>query len=483
MKLPKRLYKFVRQHRIKAAKKGWIVKCFVTEGCDGEVQILSKNLGYRCAKCRKSLSADKWTYEIAAVDPLFQWLMDSILFVDMNDEDGFVLFNNKSAAARKFPPRRIAAALRHPILWDWFQRERIEHAAFDYNPLQRAVYLAGDQVPTYNLYHPPLWKRDAFYRAQGGLEMRDLIPGHDSLPPVYDTFLRHFVGNNEASFHYVIDWLANSLQGRNYTYLIAIGNQGVGKGTLGEILRKLHGDSNYRYVSDKILKGRFNAEVKHRTLIYIDEVHIEDNDKEALNRFKALVNPQLEIEGKGKDSITVENFTNYYLTSNHTDAIPLEGDDRRYSFIHLGPTALKDSTELLRGRTIEDYCNELLNDNNIDAFAHYLYHKNIQRNMHIPFVDGDKIDDIKDASLKNWQRWIMEEYFPARMGQTLRLRDIQDALKLELGIHMTYGRNHFDKLRRLFPNKFTLRWDYKIRERVVYVHNEGEDVAAVIPDE
>ncbi|MBK7962484.1 MAG: hypothetical protein IPK04_15625 [Bdellovibrionales bacterium] len=96
--------------------------------------------------------------------------------------------------------------------------------------------------------------------------------------------------------------MANSLQNRNLTILTAIGEEGIGKGILGEIMEDLHGKQNFIKVRDTVFKEKFNAPFENKTLVYVDEIKI--TTREALDRIKDVVNWQIEIEKRGRSSFS-----------------------------------------------------------------------------------------------------------------------------------------------------------------------------------
>ena len=44
-----------------------------------------------------------------------------------------------------------------------------------------------------------------------------------------------------------------------------------------------------------------------------------------------ITDRRVDVEQKGLEHIEIENFTNFIFTTNHSNAIPLEADDRRYA--------------------------------------------------------------------------------------------------------------------------------------------------------
>jgi hypothetical protein len=315
-------------------------------------------------------------------------------------------------------------------------------ARIEYNPHLEGPLTIDEAtgIHIYNQYRPPGWKSANFYHKQP-------LQVVTKLPAVMDRFLTHLTANHIESKEYLLDWISNSLRARNYTILTAIGEEGVGKGILGQVLEGLHGKDNFSLATDNIFKEKFNGKLENKTLVYVDEIAL--NNKQAHDRIKAVVNEALEIEKKGQDSVTRKNYASFYISSNNLDAIDIGSNDRRYSIIQLTDTKLV-GTELIND------INEILAPPTITEFALYLYGRKTSFNMLRPFRSA-RFEEVRSAGLSKWQEFLIEELLPENMGKTLPLKFIQEEIKLKCNLFEAPSRRRIEQLRNKFPEKFTIR--------------------------
>lgn len=326
--------------------------------------------------------------------------------------------------------------------WAAYRKKNCILAQFTYNPRLDSPLTIDPSlgVYVYNTFVPPKWRAGAYFHGEA------LVPV-TSIPPIYEEFFRHLTDNDNASYEYLLDWLATSLQGRNFTILTAIGNQGIGKGTLGEIMKRIHGESNFSEASDKVFKEKFNGKLEAKTLVYVDEIDLKT--KESHDRIKAVVNEYIEIEKKGIDAITVKNYASFYISSNDFDAIRPESDDRRYSVIQLTNTKL--ATTPLMGKLTE-----LLDGANIEALGKFLYFRPIARDMLFPFRSR-RFEEVKNASLADWELYILEEFIQEFKGGTPTIKAAQEALIGADVVSKAPGRRKFENLAKKYPKMFSVK--------------------------
>lgn len=108
--------------------------------------------------------------------------------------------------------------------------------------------------------------------------------------------------------------------------------EGVGKSYLGKILSRVYGDG-YNEVGPEVLEGSFNAWAVNKQFVMIDEAKGEHRRADSTRLRKLITEELIEINKKYVPQYTVRNRINYYLNSNHADAIEFSPDDRRF-FIH-----------------------------------------------------------------------------------------------------------------------------------------------------
>ncbi|MFA5584780.1 MAG: primase-helicase family protein, partial [Bacteriovoracaceae bacterium] len=304
----------------------------------------------------------------------------------------------------------------------------------------RITRVPGRIYSTFNIYQRPEW-----------MNHRENIT---DIPELYKDFFIHLTNNHQDSYEYLLNWIANSLQSRNKTMLVAVGDQGIGKGILGDILRELHGEENYTKTNDEILKSKFNMSLKYKTVVNIDEINIKNN-KYAFNRLKDLINDSIQIEQKGKDQTTIKNTASLYLSTNDNDALPWQDDDRRLSVIELTQTPLKDSPLVLNYDSEEDYVQELLKEENIKALGCYMLTRKINpKEMERRFL-CNKFTDLIANNLKDWEYWLINTWIPFNADpngdKLFTIKEVQDAISNKFPKIVPPGRGKLDALSKYYP--------------------------------
>lgn len=373
---------------------------------------------------------------------VIQKIMRSKLVFDITgDTNKVVLLDEETRSIDQFDISRIKY-----ILDPKFDlRSRIYTCKYEYRPLDPGMLLKNsDGTHTYNTYVPPFWQEDWFY---GKGEFN--FPKTDKLPFIYEKFLTHLVGDSKdskASYDYILKWLANGLKNRNYCVLATIGNQGIGKGVLGSIMKTLFGDSNYYEGNDRMFKGTFNSQIADRRIVYCDEITIKEREDE--DRLKLVVNDFIEIEKKGIDAKNIRNYASFYISSNHMDAIKLSGDDRRFSIVQL-------TDKKLVPYMTPDEIRSLTSPENISQLAYYLWHLQVDEMEMSTVFKTQRTDAVRAGSLKEWEHWFIFDYCDSRKGETVLLQEVQEHLSIKLD-HRAPGRPRFEELKRKYPEVFTL---------------------------
>lgn len=367
-------------------------------------------------------------------DPIRNVILASHLIVDEGDQTRTNLVDLTTGERFDISKENIKSILTREEFTE-FNRYRVIYAKFTYNPYVKKILFERDRaLMGYNMYTPPKWLRRHHYNGE------PLSVG--GVPPIIDKFLNHLTGNDEPSKLYIYDWLTTALKDRNYTILTAIGDQGIGKGVFGNLLEKLVGESNFKKTRDEVFKKHFNSQLENKRLVYIDELAL--NTKEAHDRMKDIVNDIIEIEAKGKDAKTITNHASFYISSNHIDAIRLEPDDRRISAIEL------TEIPLLREFTRTDIEEGILSDDAVAAFASFLWQRNVERDMRIPFRT-ERFNEMLDAGLRNWQRFVVYDLGREFEGQTISAKVVQERLRMQFPMITPPGLTQLTKLGRSFP--------------------------------
>lgn len=367
------------------------------------------------------------------------------LYINSIDVDDTRLIDHSSGEIHPIAIRNIRLELGTKGFQS-YAATRAQNAVFVYEPHRSStIWKADSGLTMFNDYQPPEWKRST-----------DEI---GALPAIYQRFFDHLTGGDERSFTYLVDWLANSIQSRNYCILCAIGDPGIGKGVLGEIMQRLHGANNYAKVRDSIFKLHFNAPLANKTLIYVDEAVLDT--KESTNRIKDVVNDHIEVEKKGKDARWIRNWASFYLSSNDRSAIYLEKGDRRFSLLDLTKVPLIQRPELIAELPV------LLAGDSIKQLGLYLSKKKIDSDMLRVFL-SKSTEEVKDASLAEWESYVIYDLAPKHSGKEISLTDIQEKVKAVCDMRNTIGRRKFQLLAERYPQVLDYR-NNNGRVRIIFL--------------
>lgn len=389
--------------------------------------------------------------------PLIQRIMRSKIVQEIDGRDSYIL-DPITRDAIRITKERLREVLHKKLDIS----EKIYTCQFKYDPYtMKQLYQDAHDIWVYNQYRPPFWQADAFY-SKGD----EIIEPVDHLPPMYEKFLKHLVDDDKKSFDYILDWLANAVQRRNYCILTTIGSSGIGKGTLGEIMKAIVGDENYSETGNRILAERFNAQIKNKRIVYCDEASVKSQKEE--ERLKTLVNNALEIEAKGKDAEHITNFASFYFSSNSMDAVRLQADDRRFSIVNL------TSKKLLESFSVEEI-KSLTHRDNIDKLARYLYFREIDENQMLRVFTSERTEEIRSAGLASWHDWFLDEYAVDNAGKTIKVEEISSAIEDRYGSKFRPSKKAFIELSKIYPDKLKVYkpmisdkqvWAVKFPERV-----------------
>ncbi|WP_407120236.1 primase-helicase family protein [Bradyrhizobium sp. STM 3561] len=151
---------------------------------------------------------------------------------------------------------------------------------------------------------------------------------------------------NRTLGDYIIKWSAWKLQNpgeRPEVALVFIGGEGVGKGIFGRAMKDLLGRNGKQIFSSKHLVGRFNAHLRDCCLLIADEA-VAPDDKDGKAALKGLVTePEIALEGKGRDVDWVLNHLGLIIISNDERVVPAGKDARRFVVADVPNTHQQDA--------------------------------------------------------------------------------------------------------------------------------------------
>ena len=168
--------------------------------------------------------------------------------------------------------------------------------------------------------------------------------------PKPDLFIRHLsylFGDDLTAVDHVLDYLAHMLQRPwervGHALLITSEAKGIGKSTLGTIVRRLVGEQNSRTVQTKDLKGQFDGWLVGKLVVQVDEVY-EAGNWDLANKLKPLITEKtVSVNVKYGPQMEVENYARFVMFSNHTAPLSIEEGDRRYFIVNSAAQPEEDS--------------------------------------------------------------------------------------------------------------------------------------------
>jgi len=130
------------------------------------------------------------------------------------------------------------------------------------------------------------------------------------------------------------------------------GVQGNGKTLFINALTYAVGLRYTHYPNPDDISNKFNSWILNKLFIGVEEVYVAEK-QDLVNTLKRLVaNKRVDIQGKGTNQSTGDNRANFFMCTNHKDALRVKEDDRRYAIFF---TAQQHKSDLERDGMTGDY--------------------------------------------------------------------------------------------------------------------------------
>jgi hypothetical protein len=209
---------------------------------------------------------------------------------------------------------------------------------------------------------------------------------------------------NTLYLTYLMNWMALLVQkpaDQGEVAIIMRGKQGVGKGILGQILRRIFGQHGMYVSKSKHLVGAFNSHLRDCVLLFADEAFFA-GDRAAEGTLKSLITEDtLTIEPKGQNVILCRNRLHIVMASNHDWVVPAGLDERRYFMLDVGEERMQDHNYF-------SAILEQMNNGGYSAMLHELLHRDISNFQVRKVPNTDALDDQKKRSFKTEEAWLHE---------------------------------------------------------------------------
>jgi hypothetical protein len=176
-----------------------------------------------------------------------------------------------------------------------------------------------------------LWRGFAFEPKAGNWE---LMKAH---------MLNVVCSGEPTHFNYLMGWLATAVQhpdGRAGVALVMRGEEGVGKGLVGNAMVRIFGQHGLAISNARHLVGNFNRHLRDCVLLFADEAFYA-GDKQHVGVLKALITePELFIEGKGDNGEPAPNYLHPMFASNSDWVVPASRTARRFFVLNVPNTKM-----------------------------------------------------------------------------------------------------------------------------------------------
>ena len=287
-------------------------------------------------------------------------------------------------------------------------RTPLVRAIIKFNPYRpEAIYVAettfGKECTHINTFKRPEWQMPRELTSEERKTM-------SKLPHIIDRFMSHLFPDEHCR-EYVYDWLHYALAKRCETYLILNGAKGIGKGIFTDHLcRSLLGKENHVIAPTSALDSNFNAMLKDKRMIVMDEFRIDDEEK--INKLKRYINRDQTIEHKGIDvGKTIETFNSFVISSNSLADMRISWDDRRFSVMDISEIKLNEAWSK---EEIDQLIEELEpTSKTMQEFGYWLLYRSTKDNEFSVFK-GRHFYKLCYSSLPEWSRVVIDEILAAK---------------------------------------------------------------------
>ncbi|UPJ49895.1 bifunctional DNA primase/polymerase [Bradyrhizobium sp. 200] len=209
-------------------------------------------------------------------------------------------------------------------------------------------------------------------------------------------FLDHvaYMFPDAQSQSHVLDFMAQLIQFpevKIHFALLIQSRQGVGKGALAMILRKMIGRRNTVEPSNDEVIKTYTGWQEGAQLAIINEL-MAGGSASVLNRLKSpITEDTLRIEKKFGNTFSIPNHMNLFAMTNHKDALPIPADDRRW--LILFSSASKQPAEYY-----DALFDNIADDSKVAAVMQYLLERFITFNPKAPAPMTDAKRDMAERS-------------------------------------------------------------------------------------
>ena len=277
------------------------------------------------------------------------------------------------------------------------------------------------------------------------------VQPNDSDASAFKSHVSSLVDYNEELTEHLLDWIAFTIQfprEKTAWAILMMHGQGTGKTSLGDIIGKLVGESNYSTPDSNAVNSQFNNWLIDTRFILMDEIKSANNKWDLLDKLKPLItDTTVSVNIKGGAQKFQRNYCQIWMNTNH--AFPMavsEGDRRLFIFksktIYMTREQVQEHIEpWYQGG---DYFKWAHSSDGLGAILGYLLARDLSEfNPHAnaPMTDS-RAELIADSS-SDIDDWLTEAYHLKQAplkSDIIRLSDIVKAYKDEFNKNVSAKR-------------------------------------------
>jgi len=270
------------------------------------------------------------------------------------------------------------------------------------------------------------------------------------------------------SFDYALSWIHHMIVSRNETHLCLVGPRGVGKTLVTRIMAHGVGTHYMAQADDSFLDEKFSSsEMEDKRLTVLEEVKVDTQKR--VDKLKRIINLDVTVQAKGKDSKTIKNYTSFVIVNNHLNGMRIDPSERRFSIVEIGSRNLREvlteeDFEILNSaldRTSFEEPHELITN-----FFHWLIYNFKPKYNNIAPFKKEYYYKIVWEGLETWKQELVNYFLETCSREDLKISDLRAYIKKKHGSDSTQRQFLSPKAIKAFLEDYQHRDECKVAELV-----------------
>lgn len=261
---------------------------------------------------------------------------------------------------------------------------------------ERRQYLKGV------IFDPRSRERKGYYNLYRGFGLEP--SGEGSWSRLREHLRSVVCGGVDEYFQYLMNWLARAVQfpwELGEVIVVLRGEQGSGKGVLGNALMEIFGVHAMHITQANQLVGQYNGHLRNKLYIFADEAFFA-GDKKHIAVLKALAtDSHTTYEFKHRNATQGRNYLHILMASNEKWVVPAAERDRRFFVLDVKNTYAQQTSYF-------DPMNAELKNGGYEAMLQELLNRDISRFNVRDFPKTDALNDQKMYSMTDEDKWMYD---------------------------------------------------------------------------